>query len=296
LAHDIPSLNAINRKSHKKILVVHDYYTPSLIASGAVRLGGVFERFFRVVEASSYMKADAIIAVDNRIRQYLLYLGIPKLKVFTVLNAPNTRNFQPYPKRRAEFRHEFNLPNDLLVVLVPRRLVKKAGVEYAIRAAEKVYRQNNKFVLVVAGIGHEERRLRRLARAMGIADRVVFLGGVEPEKMWRLYNASDVIVIPSIRVGDVEEASSLSALEAMSCAKPVIASCIGGLVEIIKHRETGFLVAERDPENLSKTIALLLRNERLRTEIGLRARNFVIQHERRIRSHLIHLVERTRTS
>lgn len=290
MAHDIPSFNAIPRKN-QKILVVHDYYTPSLIVSGSIKPKSIFEKLFKVIEKITYEKADVIITVDNRIRKYVIRFGIPENKVFTIFNAPNTHIFKPLHDRKAKYRQEFGLPLDAFIILAPRRLVKKTGVEYAVRAMEKVPERSKKYLLVIAGAGPEEENLRKLAKELNLKNKVLFLGKIEPKDMWKLYNACDIVVIPSVSVGNIQEATSLSALEAMSCGKPVIASNIGGLKEIIRHHENGFLVPEKDPSELARCIMDLATNEELLLQTGQNARHFVIRHEIIIKSQLLHLIK-----
>lgn len=290
MAHDIESFNAIGSQKSKKILVVHDYYTASLVVSGNVRSGSVFEHFFKAVEASAYRKADMVLTVDSRINQYVGGFGTPA-KVKTILNALNTRAFPWCPKNKSKFRYEFNLPDDHFIILIPRRLVKKTGVEYAIRAAEKVCKHYKKCLFVIAGTGPEEKSLQNLVKTINLIGHVVFLGGVEPREMYKLYNAADMVLIPSISVNGIEEATSLSALESMSCGRPVIASNIGGLKEIIKDNETGILVPEKNPDKLAESIINLLSNPKLSYHLGLKAREFALEHEEHAKFQLLQALD-----
>src|SRR2546425_7533059 len=81
---------------------------------------------------------------------------------------------------------------------------------------------------------------------------------------------------PSIPVVGVEEATSLFALEAMACGKPVVASAIGGLKEMIRNRENGILVPPARPDLLADAILELIRDRQLSDEIGEAARESVL--------------------
>ncbi len=291
MAHDIESFNATASRKSQKILVVHDYYTASLIVAGYIRSGSVFEHFFKAIEASAYRKADIVLTVDNRINQYVVGFGVPSGKVRTLLNALDTRAFQWCPRKKDQFRREFNLPYDRSVILIARRLVTKTGIEYAISAAEQVCRHNPKCLFAIVGVGPDEKKLRRMVETLDLTSNVVFMGGVEPTRMYKLYNAADIVLVPSVHINGIEEATSLSALEAMSCGKPVIASNIGGLKEIINDHENGFLIPEKNPSRLAKSIMSLIDNPESSYHIGLSAHEFAVKHEDHVKFQLLQIVD-----
>jgi glycosyltransferase involved in cell wall biosynthesis len=106
---------------------------------------------------------------------------------------------------------------------------------------------------------------------------VMALGRVRHENMPSLIQASDIVIIPSVPVAGVEEATSILALEAMACGRTVIASNIGGLREIIEPNQTGILVAPGDPEALADEIVAALQDDGRRAMLGLAARRAVLE-------------------
>jgi len=130
-------------------------------------------------------------------------------------------------------------------------------------------------LLIVGGDGEggEVAGLRSLARELGIAEKLVFLGAVEHERMPLFYNAADVCVVPSYY-----ESFSLVAVEALACGTPVVASRVGGLATTIRHGETGYLIAELSAEAFAQRIQLLLDDEELRRRMGAAARATVAKY------------------
>lgn len=114
-------------------------------------------------------------------------------------------------------------------------MVPKNGVHIAIEAMKYV---KARVQLWIAGDGEERKNLERLVSTLGLEEKVKFLGFVDSKEMVSLMNQTRGIIIPSIPVSGVIEASSISALEGMSVGKPIIASNIGGLQEIIKDKWT----------------------------------------------------------
>lgn len=109
------------------------------------------------------------------------------------------------------------------------------------------------------------------------ADLFMAMGQVPHEQMPNLIRQADIVVIPSIPVAGVEEATSILALEAMATEKCVIASDIGGLREIIENDRTGILIPPGDPEILAEEIIAALQDNERREQLGRNARAFVLR-------------------
>jgi len=152
--------------------------------------------------------------------------------------------------------------SELPVILTARRLVKKNGLEYLIRAMGFLKNECN---LLVIGDGPERARLELMAKK---SKNIKFLGYVPHREMPKYIARSKIVVIPSII-----EASSLFMLEAMAMGKPVIASSVGGLPETLG--DSGLLVPPMHPESLANAIRDLLTSNERRKMIGNKARKRV---------------------
>jgi glycosyltransferase involved in cell wall biosynthesis len=152
---------------------------------------------------------------------------------------------------------------------VPRRLYHKNGVEYLVRAIPLLVRRHD-VEAVLVGDGPERPRLEALARELGVSDRVHFLGARPNRDMPGLLSSGELAVFPSLM-----EATSVAALEAMSCGRPVAASRVGGLPEIVDD-EVGALFEPANPESLAATVAALLDRTDL-DALGRRARERVVE-------------------
>ncbi|WP_345673031.1 glycosyltransferase, partial [Streptomyces phyllanthi] len=117
----------------------------------------------------------------------------------------------------------------------------------------------------------EVRRLRALARAAGVADRVTFTGGVPSEEVPPWLRSADVVVCPA----DYEP-FGIVPLEAMACGRPVVASAVGGQLDTIADPGTGRLVPPRDPGALARAVAALLADPAAREACGTAGRRRVL--------------------
>ncbi len=139
-------------------------------------------------------------------------------------------------------------------LLVIGRAVVQKGFDLALEAFAIVRRQCPQARLVVAGSGEAMPALRQLAAALGVQDSVDFLGWVDSTAIPDLINTATLVLAPS----RWEEPFGLVALEAAQLGRPVIATDVGGLGEVVAHGETGLLAPRENPKALAEAILLLL--------------------------------------
>jgi glycosyltransferase involved in cell wall biosynthesis len=163
---------------------------------------------------------------------------------------------------------EPTIASDVPVILTARRLVKKNGLDYLIRAMKDVLTVHQ-CKLIILGSGPEYNNLRDLVSSLGLEDQVDFKGAVPHDQIPGYIASADVVVVPSII-----EASSLFMLEAMAMGKAVVATDAGGLPEVM-DKDSGVLVPPMDEKASSKAIVELLHNSELCNRLGKNARHCV---------------------
>src|SRR5690606_13785848 len=153
---------------------------------------------------------------------------------------------------------------------------KKNGVIYPILSFPPVLKEYPNARLVFAGTGEMMDEMKAKAKELGIADRVTMLGAVDHKDMIQYYALSDIALVPSILSAGVEEATSISALEAMGSGIPLIACAVGGLKEIVDHGKDGLLVEERNVGELTDAMIRLLDEPAYGQELAKAAREKII--------------------
>lgn len=196
---------------------------------------------------------DKIIAPSRFMQALLAEYGIPAEKIVHV----------PHPIDATAWRPVFA---DGKYALYVGRLSEEKGVETLIRAA--VARKD--IPVHVVGTGPDEARLKALAAALG-ATNVHFRGWMSGGELRQEYANASFIVVPSVWY----EVFGLIVLEAYAAGKPVIASQIGGLGELVRDGETGFLTSAGDPEDLAEKMSALWDAPLAATDMGVAARAWV---------------------
>ena len=175
-------------------------------------------------------------------------------------------------KARDEMRHELGLGDEPVVLSAAmfRPGVKTRGLEWVIKSCGNLFRQGSRFHLLIAGDGKEKPRLLNLAET-NLGPRVHFVGKIPREKMYKFYSAGDLFVFPGIKEG-----LGMVILEAQACGLPIVAFANEGIPEVVRDRETGFLIPMYASDPFDRAIANLLTDRALRHKMGKAARAYVL--------------------
>jgi len=186
-------------------------------------------------------QASGVIAVSEGLANAMSDLGIDRQKIRVLRNGVDLKMFRP--GNRTEYQQLFGVESPVL--LSAGNLIPLKGHDLVIRALERL----PGFRLIIVGAGPEEKRLRNLARELGLTDRINFLGGVLHEDMCAIYNAADALVLAS-----ESEGWPNVLLESMACGTPVISSEVSGAREAVSAAAAGLICPERSAKGLAASI------------------------------------------
>ena len=212
--------------------------------------------------------SDAIcVSCTEEERQFIELYGNPPGRVEIVAPGVEHAFFAPGDRRGA--RKALDL-GDGPVLLFVGRIQPLKGTDVAVKALAALCRKNATLLIVGGASGAEGEReiakVRALISQHGLEGQVRF---VEPQPHHILstyYRAADVVLVPSR-----SESFGLVALEAAACGTPVVANAVGGLLTIVEHGRTGFLVADRQPDVFARHIASILDDPALSARLSVQA-------------------------
>lgn len=214
--------------------------------------------------------------------------GVYAKRVVVIPNSLDTSETEAAVPRC--WRDELNWPQDRLIIGFCGRLAVIKGADILIDAAAMLVQQWHDIGVVLVGDGEERGQLQALVTQAGIEKRVYVAGRVPREGIYSAIKGFDIAVVPSR-----EEGFGLSALEAMACGVPVVASHVDALSEIINDGVTGLLFRTNDPNDLSSVITRLIGNHQLSQNLKHQALHHVHQHynSAQFRSRIADLVAST---
>jgi glycosyltransferase involved in cell wall biosynthesis len=199
---------------------------------------------------------------------------LPSNRFVTVYNGVDLERCERSQQQRRRFRVAHAIPDSAVVVTQISSLVPEKGCATLLEAAKEVCAANPFVLFLLAGDGKQRQEYEMLARQLGIGDRVRFLGLVADPVGEGLFAASDIVC----QASNWQEAFGLSIAEAMACRRPVVATRVGGIPELVQNGLTGILVDRGDAVGLAKRLLKLAGCERLRAEYGDAARQFCAAH------------------
>jgi N-acetyl-alpha-D-glucosaminyl L-malate synthase BshA len=213
-------------------------------------------------------QSDTITAVSNYLREKTVQSFTPGRDIKVIPNFVDTTVYQRNNEQRELIRSRIAKEGEFVLLHTSNfRGVKR--VQDTIRVLDEV-RKNIPARLVLVGDGPERVDAERLSRELGVSDYVTFLG--KQTALPELLSAADVFLLPS-----QSESFGLSALEAMSCSVPVVASNVGGIPELITHGENGYVAELGDVSRMARYVVELLTNPKRLSAFSAKAREAAIR-------------------
>ena len=241
-------------------------------ATEAGRNSGIREETQKYINDTEWMltyESTEVIVNSNYMKSELQRLfGLPFEKINVVPNGVNITNYSGI-ERDYEFRRRYAMDNEKIILFMGR-LVYEKGVQYLIGAMPKILEHYHDAKLVIAGKGGMIDELKQEVYNMGLGDKVCFAGYLNGKDVGKMYKAADISVFPS-----TYEPFGIVALEAMLAEVPVVVSDIGGLNEIVDHRQTGMKSYCGNSNSIADSILELLFDPALCNNIVKKAKTTV---------------------
>jgi glycosyltransferase involved in cell wall biosynthesis len=212
-------------------------------------------------------EADKVITVSHFLAEKLSALSVSSKKLHVIPNGYDENLFKPLPSNA--MRKKLGLPLNKRILLSVGNLVDVKGHRYLIDAMSMVLKKRSDILLVIVGDGSLKTSLEKKIREFGIENRVLLTGRKRHAEVSLWMNACDVFVLPSLN-----ESFGVVIIEALACGKPVVATCVGGVSEIIANEDVGILVKPAHPLSLYRGILDALNRKWTPTNIALYARRY----------------------
>jgi|WetSurMetagenome_2_1015567.scaffolds.fasta_scaffold186322_2 glycosyltransferase involved in cell wall biosynthesis len=254
----------LQKKNHFDLIHAHHHYASSIAGIAAIitrtpllmTIHGAVERRGKL----SFYTGNYFIAVSNSTKEFAIS-NVPKIKnqIEVVYNGIE------YNKKiiidNNQFRNKLGIEKDSIIISMIGRIVEHKGHNILLSAISKL-NENRNITCLIVGEGDYVAQIKKLSASYNF--KILFIDSVpEPDPY---FNFSDIIVVPSLCC----EGLPISLLEAGKFSKPVIASNIEGIKEVIIHGVNGYLINPGDTEELKKYLKILLSDKDKRLELGLK--------------------------
>jgi glycosyltransferase involved in cell wall biosynthesis len=247
-------------------IIVHTYH-------GHV-LRGYFNsartQFFRETERALARHTTRLIAVGPEVRDDLVELDVAPYEKFCVIRLGIDLESRVLgADRRDEYRKLFGVPADRFVVGWIGRMTGIKRVSDVLLSFKRLLDHGVEATLCMVGDGPDREPAERQAKELGIAKHVLWVGYQRDVSPY--YDLFDALVLPS-----ANEGTPVVAIEALAASRPVVATRVGGVPDVVADGEDGFLVGVGDVQGIADALARLARDPALRRRMGERGRELVV--------------------
>ncbi len=270
----LPALRVGRRLRIPVVYEVRAFWEDAAVDHGTGREWGIRYRLTRALESYALRRVDAITTICEGLRGDILGRGIAPEKVTVIPNAVNIENFSVGESPDVQLAKDLGLEGKLLLGFIGSFYAYE-GLNILLRAFPKMLSGNPDIRILLVGGGPQEKELRALTMQLGLEDKVIFAGRVPHDQVQRYYNLIDVLVYPRLRMRLTDLVTPLKPLEAMAQGRLVVASDVGGHLELIQDGETGILFKAGDPDALAEKVLNLLSRPELWLDLRAAARSFV---------------------
>jgi glycosyltransferase involved in cell wall biosynthesis len=267
-AGTVGRLAALLAGSRRPPVVVHTFHGHVLRGY----FGPVRSRLFLALERWLAAHTTALIAVGPQVRDDLVALGVAPADRFTVirLGIELEERVRPSEDGRAETRRYLGLPDDRFVIGWVGRMTAVKRTDDVLAAFKRLRDKGVEACLCMLGDGPDRERLERRASELGVIRDTLFLGYQEDVAPY--YAAFDALVLPS-----ANEGTPVSVIEALAAGTPVVATRVGGVPDVVRDGEEGFLVETGAIDEVAERLGRLARDPQLRQRLGRSGRSRVLK-------------------
>ncbi|AKB18893.1 MULTISPECIES: glycosyltransferase family 4 protein [unclassified Methanosarcina] len=228
-------------------------------------------------ERFNYRYCDRIVSVTDKLKDELVRLySVPAEKVLVINNGANTDIFKPLDQKQA--RAELGLDDSKKYVCFVGHLAAWQGVEFLIHSSPFILEKCPEVRFLVVGDGIMKDKLMEIASKMELSDKFTFTGRIPYENVPVYINAANVCVAPFIEERNSKIGlSALKTYEYLACGKPIVASNIPGVKDLIDLSGGGISVPPENPGELANAVVKLISDEETSNAMGERGRKYVVE-------------------
>lgn len=226
--------------------------------------------------ARAIARSDYLSCNSSDLKEDLVAAGIPAARIDYQIYGVNNQTMRYSPEARERVRAKLGIRADEISLFMVGRFVAKKGFATGIRAMQHLRSQHEKIRLYLIGSGLLEGEYRALMKDAGVEDTTTLLGEVLPSELQDYYSACDIFLMPSERLPS--DGLNVVVVEAMACARPIVASSVGGNDLVVSEGINGYLHRPSDAKDLAEKVSLLARDPSLRQAMGEKSRVMVDEH------------------
>lgn len=271
----MPALIAARRHNIPFVYEVRDLWENASVDRGKFKEDGLFYKGARGFESIIYKKANAVVAICEKLRQTLVDRVGRETALHVVGNGVEVNSFIPEQADEA-IKEEFGLQNKRCLGYIGT-FQPYEGLSTLVSAMPRIAEKIENAHLMITGAGGVEEELRTQVKSMQIDNLITFTGRVAHDRVKDLYRIPELFVYPRILTRTTAITTPLKPLEAMATAKPVLVSDVGAMLELVQPDKTGMIFEANNANDLADKAIYILEDSARQKSMGQAARQWVVE-------------------
>jgi PEP-CTERM/exosortase A-associated glycosyltransferase len=273
----IPALRIGRKLEIPVVYEIRAFWEDAAVDHGTYAEHSFKYRLVRSLETWTCTRAAQVAVLCSGLRNDLISRGIPTEKLTVVANGIDPTDFQPCAPDR-ELASSLGISEKKVLGFIGS-FYRYEGLQLLVSAFDKLSQTMGGIALLLVGGGEMDGELRNQIERLRLQERVILTGRIPHEKIPAMYSLMDVLVYPRYSMRLTELVTPLKPIEAMAMGKALVASDIGGHRELIRDGLNGLLFKPSDIPSLVETLRRILEDSRLRNQLAVQARNWVLENQ-----------------
>jgi len=275
-----PALNglaAISAAKKYKLPLVYEcraFWEDAAVDHGTTHEGSLRYHVTKALESHVFRRANAVTTICEGLRADIVSRGIAADKITVIPNAVDIEHFTYGVEADQSLRAELGLQGKIVLGFIGSFYAYE-GLLLLLDALPNIVEKQPDTRLLLVGGGPQEQLIRRKVDELALSEYVIFTGRVSHDRVQDYYNQVDIFVYPRLSMRLTELVTPLKPLEAMAQGRLVVASDVGGHIELIRDGVNGRLFKAGDAGALASTVLDLLNNRQHWDALRIAGRNFV---------------------
>ncbi len=253
---------------------IRAFWEDAAAAHGTCREGDLRYRITQYLESRMVRRADAVTTICKGLQNDVISRGVASEKVTVIPNAVDIDEFSGPSEYNGKIAQKLDIEDKTVLGFIGS-FYHYEGLDILLRALPIMLSYDPDIRVLLVGGGPQDEELKKLAKELGIRDKVIFTGRVPHDQVQGYYSIVDILVYPRSAMRLTELVTPLKPLEAMAQHQIVAASDVGGHRELIEDGVTGTLFPPDSPMALADAIARMLNRRDTWPDIRLAGRKFV---------------------
>lgn len=253
----LPALKVGRRHGLPVVYEIRAFWEDAAVDHGTTTEGSLRYRSIRALETYALKRVDHAFTICEGLRKDIVHRGISAEKVTVIPNAVDVNAFQLAGKPSSDLVEKYGLTDKTVIGFIGSFYAYE-GLDLLLDALPELLVVRPDIRVLLVGGGPQENNLKNQAQALGIAEKVIFVGRVPHSEVNRYYDLIDILAYPRHPMRLTELVTPLKPLEAMAQGQIFVASDVGGHKELIRHGETGMLFTAGNSKALAAAILDLL--------------------------------------